>query len=169
MKMQLEGTRGETCSYRQILFTLCKDHLHLLTGDVIDLQGASKTARVGEPRPRLCLLCRLHWFAALCQILLLRLLLFPTFQVVVLSACARALAVSQPALSGLILTSLFKRLFCICLAFTGTTKSNECYYHLLVSRFDEGDAGRSDRDGRSAATDFCHNHLLDRSKPMINK
>ena len=116
MKMQLEATRGEACSYRYILFTLCKENSHLVTsGDVRDLQGASKTASVGEPRPRLCLLSRrLHCFAALCH-LLLRLCLAPAFQVVVLAACARTLAVSQPALSRLIPTSLFERLVCICL------------------------------------------------------
>ena len=54
------------------------------------LQGAPKTASVGEPRPRLCLLGSLLDRAA-------RLLLLPALYVVVFPACARAcVAVGHP-------------------------------------------------------------------------
>ena len=105
------------------------------------LQGAPKTASVGEPRPRLCLLrswlCRRRrWRWITCRDLLVQRL-----QVVVLTICAGRVTFGNPVNLG-------------CLGFVVGREKNS-----LVSRFDKGHTGRGYRDGRTAPTESCHNHL----------
>ena len=107
------------------------------------LQGAPKTASVGEPRPRLCLLgswlCRWRrwrWIAR-------RDLLVQRLQVVVLTICAGRVTFGNPVNLG-------------CSDLSSEEKRN---LNSLVSRFDEGDTGRGDRDRRTTPTESRHNHL----------
>ena len=107
------------------------------------LQGAPKTASVGEPRPRLCLLgswlCRRRrwWWIARRDLLVQRL------QVVVLTICAGRVTLGNPVNLG-------------CLDLSLEEKRN---LNSLVSRFDKGHTGRGDGDGRTTPTESCHNHL----------
>ena len=107
------------------------------------LQGAPKTASVGEPRPRLCLLgswlCRRRrwrWIAR-------RDLLVQRLQVVVLTICAGRVTFGDPVNLG-------------CLDLSSEEKRN---LNSLVSRFDKGHTGRGYRDGRTTPTESRHNHL----------
>ena len=107
------------------------------------LQGAPKTASVGEPRPRLCLLgswlCRWRrwrWIAR-------RDLLVQRLQVVVLTTRAGCVTFGNPV-----------NLRCLDLSLEEKRNLNS-----LVSRFDKGHTGRGYRDGRTAPTESCHNHL----------
>ena len=107
------------------------------------LQGAPKTASVGEPRPRFCLLgswlCRRRrwrWIAR-------RDLLVQRLQVVVLTICAGRVTFGDPVNLG-------------CLDLSSEEKRN---LNSLVSRFDKGDTGRGYRDGRTTPTESRHNHL----------
>ena len=134
---------------------------------VKDLEGAPKTPCVREARPRLCLLRSLLDRAA-------RLLLLPALYVVVLPACARAcVAVGHPAVFWIDGACFMQRSSCLFVLSFDTHKlrkamdmeqvsinrSNEGKDVLLLSRFDEGDAGGGDRHRRSSATNFCHSHL----------
>ena len=105
------------------------------------LQGAPKTASVGEPRPRLCLLgswlCRWRRWIARRDLLVQRL------QVVVLTICAGRVTFGDPVNLG-------------CLDLSSEEKRN---LNSLVSRFDKGHTGRGYRDGRTTPTESRHNHL----------
>ena len=107
------------------------------------LQGAPKTASVGESRPRLCLLSswlgrwrRWRWIAR-------RDLLVQRLQVVVLTICAGRVTFGDPVNLG-------------CLDLSSEEKRN---LNSLVSRFDKGHTGRGYRDGRTTPTESRHNHL----------